>query len=239
MRKLLIIVVAFVALGTPGLPIGIGKVSAQEGQKKQDRASEVGTQTEFFVAGMSCGGCAKSATKALEKISGLYEVKVDFDSKRAIVNADREITRREVREALGTLGFEARFPGDVVVLVLSEEEKTNLDIKTASQGEAIRLKDHLAAGKITIFDYYADWCGPCHLLTPKLERLLLKYGNLALRKVDISNWESEVAKQAAREFGLPGLPYVRIYGPKGKLLGAVHGNQIEKVEKIVKENKKL
>ncbi len=186
---------------------------------------------EFSVAGMSCDGCAQNATKVLKKIRGVQTVTIDFASQHAVVTG-REITREQIEEALGTFGFEARFSGDTIVQSLSEEEKAGLDIATASHGEAFELADHLTAGKITIFDYYADWCGPCHLLTPKLERLLLKYDGLALRTVDISSWESEAAKQA----NLPGLPFVRIYGPQGKLLGSVQGNQIQKVEEVIQRN---
>ena len=195
-------------------------------------------ETEFSLAGMSCATCANPATKALGDISGVLDVKVDFHSKKAIVKAKREIARDEIREALKTLGFEAHFPGDPVVEALSETEKASLDIETASDGEALKIRDHLAPDKITIFDYYADWCGPCHLLSPKLERLLLKYQNLALRKVDIGDWETKVAKQATKEFDLPGLPYVRIYGPREELLGTVHGNRIEEVEAIIRRSSK-
>ena len=230
MKRLLIAVVSIVVAGSPGLMKG----SAQEGVKASKAARKAGTETEFLVAGMSCDSCALSASKVLKKIPGVRQAKVDFDSKEAVIKSRREISESEVREALATLGFEACFPGDVVPQPLSEEEKAGLDIKTASHGEAIEISQHLAPGKITVFDYYADWCGPCYLLTPKLERLLLKYENLALRQVDISDWESDAAKQATEEFDLPGLPYVRIYGPKGKLLGVVEGNQIEKVEEIIR-----
>ena len=238
MNQLLIAILAAAALGTFGPIMGTG-FSTREGPTVELGASqESAGEKEFFVAGMSCDGCADSATKVLKKIPGAREAKVDFSSKKATLKADREVTRGEIREALGSLGFEARFPGDPVVQPLSEEEKADLDIKTASHGEAIKIKDHLAPGKITIFDYHADWCGPCHLLTPKLERLLLKYEKVALRKVDISHWESKAAKQAVKEFGLPGLPYVRIYGPKGKLIGTVHGNQIEKITEIMEGHTK-
>ena len=193
---------------------------------------------EFSLAGMSCATCVNPATKTLGDISGVLDVQIDFGSKRTIVKAKREISRDEIQEALKELGFEAHFPGDPVVEALSEIERAGLDIETVSDGEALRISDHLASGRITIFDYYADWCGPCHLLSPKLERLVLKYQNLALRKVDIKDWESEVGKQATKEFGLPGLPYVRIYGPKGKLLGTVHGNRIEEVEEIIRRSPK-
>ena len=184
---------------------------------------------EFFVAGMSCADCAQNATKVLKKIPGVRQATVDFASQEAVLQAKREVTKEQVQAALGSLGFEPRFPGDPILEPLTDEEKAGLDIATASHGEAFETADHLAPGKITLFDYYADWCGPCHLLTPKLERLLLKYENLALRKVDISGWESPAAQQA----NLPGLPYVRIYGPQGKLQGEVQGNQIQKVEEII------
>ena len=142
--------------------------------------------------------------------------------------------RDQIRAALATAGFEARFPDEPPApRPLTSEEKANLDIKVASRGEAIRIEDHLAPGKITVFDYYADWCPPCHLLTPKLERLLLKYDNLALRMVDVSNLDSEAVKQATREVKVLGLPYVKVFGPDGELLGAVQGNHVEKVEKLL------
>ena len=232
-------VVAVVTLGTNGMSTGKVAVSVQERARVETEVSEKSsTETDFLLAGMSCAGCANHAAEVLRKIPGVREAMVDFDSEKATIKSDRQITVGEVREALGTLGFEARFPGDLVIQPLSKAEKAGLDIRTASHGEAIKLKDHLAPGKITIFDYYADWCGPCHLLSPKLERLLLDYRNLALRKVDISNWESEAAKQATKDFGLPGLPYVRIYDGKGRLLGEVQGNRVEKVEEFIKRGHK-
>lgn len=230
MKKLLIAVLSIAAAGSPHLIRG----SVQEGVKVSKAARKAGIETEFLVAGMSCDDCAESASKVLKKIPGVRHAKVDFDLKEAVIKSRGEVSKGEVRKALSTLGFEARFPGDVVPPPLSEEEKTGLDIKIVSYGEAIEISQHLAPGKITIFDYYADWCGPCHLLTRKLERLLVEYENLALRQVDIGDWESDAAKQATEEFEMSGLPYVRIYGPKGKFLGVVEGNQIEKVEEMIR-----
>lgn len=192
-------------------------------------------ELEFSVGGMSCGACANKASEILSQIPGVAEAAVDFDSKKARVRSDKGITKERMREALGTVGFEARFPDDPPSdsTPLPEEKKFGLDIKTISHGEEIRIEDHLAEGKITIFDYYADWCGPCHLLTPKLEHLVKESKNVALRKVDISNWNSPVAKQSTREFKLSGLPFVRVLGADGKLLGEFEGNHFEKLEAML------
>jgi len=119
---------------------------------------------------------------------------------------------------------------------LTPAERARADIAVASRGEAIDVRKQLAPGKITIFDFWAEWCGPCHLLTPKLERMVFETPGLALRTVDIGNWDSPAAKQATEQFKLPALPYVRIYGPDGKLLAAIVGNDVEQIKRIVAEN---
>jgi thioredoxin 1 len=113
------------------------------------------------------------------------------------------------------------------------EERARLDIKVASNGEAFDLRRHLAPGKYTVVDFWAEWCGPCHVLTPKIERLVQQRSDVALRTIDLKNWESAAAKQATKEFKLPGLPYVRVYGPDGEFVGEVVGNDIEKIERLV------
>lgn len=116
---------------------------------------------------------------------------------------------------------------------LTEEARAALDVKTVSRGAKIVVSDHLVAGKFTIVDYYADWCGPCLLLGHELERLLSQRRDVAVRKVDLVRWETAAAKQVTQEFGIRGIPYVRVYGPDGRFLGAVNGNDIEKVRALL------
>ncbi len=88
------------------------------------------------------------------------------------------------------------------------------DIRTISHGEPVNLRHHLAEGKYTLFDYYADWCPPCRELSPALEDLARRHPNLALRKIDIVDWSHPVAAQQ----GVTDLPYLRLYGPDGRLI---------------------
>jgi thiol-disulfide isomerase/thioredoxin len=88
------------------------------------------------------------------------------------------------------------------------------DIQVVSKGEPLNLRDHLVAGKYTLFDYYADWCPPCRHLSPRLEEVARSHANLALRKIDIVDWSHPVARQQ----GVSDLPYLRLYGPDGKLV---------------------
>ena len=193
----------------------------------------------FVVYGMTCDACAKNATQKVQELLGVAKVDVDFDSKQGMVQAARGTTAfAEIQSALRTLGFEAMRASERPVAPLSDAEKKTLDIQSLGQGKRFDIREHLATGKVTVFDYYADWCGPCHLLTPKLERLVLKYENVALRKVNIGTWGSAAADQASSEFELPGLPFTRVFDSRGKLLGQVHGNFIEQIEAIVHTNAK-
>jgi len=95
-----------------------------------------------------------------------------------------------------------------------QEGAPSADIQTVSKGEPVNLRDHLVAGKYTLFDYYADWCPPCRQLSPRLEELAREHPNLALRKIDIVDWSHPVAQQQ----GVSDLPYLRLYDPQGKLV---------------------
>jgi thiol-disulfide isomerase/thioredoxin len=102
----------------------------------------------------------------------------------------------------------------------AEEVIVGGDVATASNGEAFDLDAHLAAGKYTIFDYYADWCPPCRVLDPQLRRLAADRPDVAIRKVDIVDWTTAVVKQRR----ITDLPYLEIYDPEGQLLAK--GNDV-------------
>jgi len=87
-------------------------------------------------------------------------------------------------------------------------------IEVISRGTLIDLIEHLVPGKYTAFYFYADWCGPCRVLKPKLEDFVESGEKLALREIDIINWENPLVLY----YKLPSIPYFIIYGPDGEFL---------------------
>ncbi len=87
--------------------------------------------------------------------------------------------------------------------------------KIADGGQRIDLKKIIVPGKITVVDFYADWCGPCKRISPQLEQIARSDPDVVLCKVDIVDWSKPVVQQ----FGIRSIPNVRVYDRNGAAVG--------------------
>lgn len=106
-------------------------------------------------------------------------------------------------------------------------------IEVISKGKEVDLAKHLVPGSVTIVDFYADWCGPCRQISPTLEQIARADPEVALRKIDIVNWESAVVKQ----YKVQSIPRIEIYSRTGKLVGTAGGGAADQVRKYVAQAK--
>jgi len=102
-----------------------------------------------------------------------------------------------------------------------------------AHGAQVDIAKHLALGNVTVVDFYADWCGPCRQLSPSLEQMARTDPEIALRKVDIVNWNTAVVKQ----FNIHSIPHVNVYNRGGRLVGTVVGADVDKVKSYVAQAK--
>jgi thiol-disulfide isomerase/thioredoxin len=106
-------------------------------------------------------------------------------------------------------------------------------VEVISHGAPVDIAKHLALGNVTVVDFYADWCGPCKQLSPSLEQMARTDPEIALRKIDIVNWNTAVVKQ----FNIHSIPHVNVYNRGGRLVGSVVGANAAEVKRYVAQAK--
>ncbi len=73
------------------------------------------------------------------------------------------------------------------------------------------------AGKLTVFDLWADWCAPCRELDERMAALAKRYPDrLAVRKLEVIDNDSAAWKTFLAPGGFD-LPHIKLYEPDGKL----------------------
>ena len=68
-----------------------------------------------------------------------------------------------------------------------------------------QLEQLIAAGRTLLLDFYADWCGPCRMLTPVLEEIAEEHPELTVCKINV---DEEGA--LAQHFGIVSIPFVAL-----------------------------
>lgn len=112
------------------------------------------------------------------------------------------------------------------------------------KNETVALKD--LRGKVVLVDFWATWCGPCRMVMPEIQKLHEQFGDKGLVVLGMNTWEGRDkltpeaadaqavkfkhdnkytyrgllrADDAAKAYGVSGIPAMFVIGPDGKLVG--------------------
>jgi len=78
--------------------------------------------------------------------------------------------------------------------------------------------DVLKASEPVVVDFYADWCGPCRMMTPVVEQLAVEYaGTVTIGKLDV-----DANQDIAIRYGVMGIPTLGLF-KDGKLVDRLVG----------------
>ena len=117
----------------------------------------------------------------------------------------------------GPAGDEPAAEGDAAAKAKALD-RTGLDVvDVGPAGAAVEL---VAAPdkQITVYDFWAPWCGPCHELEPVLLALAREFPDrIAIRRLNVVDWESA----AVQRYLLPGdhgIPHLKVLDVSGAVL---------------------
>jgi thiol-disulfide isomerase/thioredoxin len=108
------------------------------------------------------------------------------------------------------------------------------DVKTiATAGEDVGELAPLAApGKVTVFEFYADWCAVCRKVDAHVyEQFAKGEADFAYRKLNVVDWDSPLGRRFLKD--VPGLPLVVVYRADGKPSGAVYGADLALIDRTI------
>jgi thiol-disulfide isomerase/thioredoxin len=190
------------------------------------------TTTVISLQGIDCESCGSRVIKALGT-NGVYAT--SFDRTAAELTVQYDATQLSVADMLATvtaqgyIGIEGAGHGAYIPKVAFDP---GLDVQEiAKAGEVVELEPHLAAGKVTVFDFYADWCAACREVDLHMYKVLAEHDDVALRKLDIVDWDSELAKRHMRT--ATSLPYVIVYGHDGKKVAEISGLELDQLDAAI------
>ena len=85
--------------------------------------------------------------------------------------------------------------------------------------------DVLESDKPVLVDFWAEWCGPCQILTPIIEELSLEYQSKAsIGKLNVDNHPSIASKYGVRS--IPCLLFFKNGEVQKQIMGSVPKSEI-------------
>ena len=87
---------------------------------------------------------------------------------------------------------------------------------------------HPERGKITIVDFYADWCGPSRKIGPVLQKIAAGNSDIVLQKINVDKH-----RDLMQEYTVTGIPHIIIYDKSADVVDTIIGADEHRVRKAI------
>ncbi|CAH1276462.1 unnamed protein product [Diabrotica balteata] len=88
-----------------------------------------------------------------------------------------------------------------------------------------------AGGNLVVLDFSAAWCGPCKMISPKLDELATEYPNVIIVKIDVDECED-----LAMEYNIKSMPTF-IFLKNRQEIANFSGANYERLKQTIEDNK--
>jgi len=186
----------------------------------------------YSIQGADCSSCGEKIRTALKKVKGVKKTNFDMRKVELTVEMEDGVADSVVLAAAEEVGLHAIVGAGQGAYLPKEPYPAGADVLELNKdGAAVGPLDKLrVADKFTVFDVYADWCGPCRDVDKKLREIVAGRPDVAVRKLVVLDFDSPLA----RELGLEMLPHVIVYTPEGKKT-EIRGAELGKIDKALKK----
>ena len=114
--------------------------------------------------------------------------------------------------------------------LMSEKAKAGEKLDKPVHLDENEFHEFLQEHPLVLVDFWAPWCGPCHMIAPVIEELAREYaGRVAFAKIDVDK-----NRRLAMKFGIMSIPTLILF-KNGKPVDMIVGAQPKPaIEEMIK-----
>jgi thiol-disulfide isomerase/thioredoxin len=188
----------------------------------------------YSLQGADCASCAEAVKSELKKVKGIKKVDFDKHAVELTVRMADGVSDQAVLDAIARSeeGIKGLVGGGQGAYLPVPEFPPGADVQLLTRdGSAVGPLPKLAVpGKYTVFDVFAEWCGPCRVVDERLRKVVTERPDVAIRKLNVRDFDTPLARELGSAFET--LPYVVVLTPKGKRIDVV-GTDFEALDKAL------